>query len=64
MCRRIVNLNDEHYNRYIREKRVLDKVVDCFKANGSKYNLLNSALIEIFEFIRMVKFFEKIYFFF
>jgi len=34
----------------------LDPVVECFEANGSRYNLLNSSLIELFEYIRTVNF--------
>lgn len=30
--------------------------MQCFKDNGPRYNLLNSALIEFFEFIRTVSF--------
>jgi protein phosphatase-4 regulatory subunit 3 len=52
MVRRVVQLKDDIYLRHIRDKRVIDKVVDCFKENGPRYNLLNSALIEFFEFIR------------
>ncbi|KAI1719250.1 component of IIS longevity pathway SMK-1 domain-containing protein [Ditylenchus destructor] len=52
MCRRILSLKDEIYFRYIRDKRILDQIVECFKENGNKYNLLNSAVIEFFEFIR------------
>ncbi|PAV83225.1 hypothetical protein WR25_03479 isoform A [Diploscapter pachys] len=45
--------NDYHfYFRHIVKERVLDKVVECFKANGNRYNLLNSAILELFDFIR------------
>ncbi|XP_003379263.1 SMEK protein [Trichinella spiralis] len=43
---------DDFYNRHIIRHRLFDPVVKCFIANGSKYNVLNSALIELFEFIR------------
>lgn len=51
----MLQLKDEFYNRYVRDKRVIDRVVQCFKDNGPRYNLLNSALIEFFEFIRTVR---------
>uniref|UniRef100_A0A915CWL2 Serine/threonine-protein phosphatase 4 regulatory subunit 3-like central domain-containing protein n=1 Tax=Ditylenchus dipsaci TaxID=166011 RepID=A0A915CWL2_9BILA len=56
MCRRILGLKDELYFRYIRDKKVLDQIVECFIQNGPRYNLLNSALIEFFEFIRTEEF--------
>uniref|UniRef100_A0A1I8C0F9 SMK-1 domain-containing protein n=1 Tax=Meloidogyne hapla TaxID=6305 RepID=A0A1I8C0F9_MELHA len=40
------------YVRHICDKSILDPVVECFEANGSRYNLLNSSLIELFEYIR------------
>ncbi|KRX59611.1 Serine/threonine-protein phosphatase 4 regulatory subunit 3A, partial [Trichinella sp. T9] len=50
--RKIVHHRDDFYNRHIIRHRLFDPVVKCFIANGSKYNVLNSALIELFEFIR------------
>lgn len=55
MCRRILNLKDDLYFRYIRDRKIIDQIVNCFLSNGPRYNLLNSALIEFFEFIRTVK---------
>lgn len=52
--RRIIQLKDEFFNRYIVRQKLFGPVVDCFFANGHKYNLLNSALLELFEFIRLV----------
>lgn len=54
MCRRILNLKDDLYFRYIRDRKIIDQIVNCFSLNGPRYNLLNSALIEFFEFIRSV----------
>lgn len=34
---------------------LLKPVVDVFVANGSRYNLLNSAVLELFEYIRRVR---------
>ena len=52
--RRIVGLKDEFYNRYIVKGQLFDPVITTFKENGQRYNLLNSAIVELFEFIRAV----------
>ena len=52
--RRIVGLKDEFYNRYIIKGKLFDPVITAFKDNGHKYNLLNSAIVELFEYIRVV----------
>ncbi|KAL7073391.1 hypothetical protein ACQ4LE_007251 [Meloidogyne hapla] len=52
LLRRIIGLKDDIYVRHICDKSILDPVVECFEANGSRYNLLNSSLIELFEYIR------------
>lgn len=53
-CRRIVGLKDEFYNRYIVKGKLFDAIVESFKCNENRYNLLNSATVELFEFIRQV----------
>ncbi|XP_022662200.1 serine/threonine-protein phosphatase 4 regulatory subunit 3-like [Varroa destructor] len=50
--RRIVGLKDDFYNRHIAVNCLLRPVVDALKRNSSRYNLLDSAIIELFEFIR------------
>uniref|UniRef100_A0A914HJF2 Serine/threonine-protein phosphatase 4 regulatory subunit 3-like central domain-containing protein n=1 Tax=Globodera rostochiensis TaxID=31243 RepID=A0A914HJF2_GLORO len=57
LIRRIIGLKDDTYIRHICEKGALDQVVQCFVENGQRYNLLNSSLIELFEFIKT----ERIY---
>lgn len=52
--RRIVGLKDEFYNRYIMRNFLFEPVVKAFRNNGSRYNLLNSAMIEMFEYVRVV----------
>ena len=52
--RRVVGLKDEFYNRYLIRGDLFKPVVEAFLANGTKYNLLNSAMIEMFEFVRIV----------
>lgn len=54
VLRKVIHQKDEQYNRYIIEKKVIDPIVDCFVANGDRYNLLNSAILEFFDFIRHV----------
>nr|XP_006812197.1 PREDICTED: serine/threonine-protein phosphatase 4 regulatory subunit 3A isoform X4 [Saccoglossus kowalevskii] len=51
--RRIIGMKDEFYNRYIIKGQLFLPVVNAFQANGDRYNLLNSAILEMFEFIRM-----------
>ncbi|XP_078727986.1 serine/threonine-protein phosphatase 4 regulatory subunit 3-like isoform X1 [Lampetra fluviatilis] len=51
--RRIVGMKDEFYNRYILRGNLFEPVIKVFMSNGPRYNLLNSAIIEIFEFIRV-----------
>ncbi len=53
-CRRIVGLKDEFYNRYIICKNLLSPIVKAFMATGHRYNLINSAILELFTFIRLV----------
>ena len=52
--RKIIGLKEEFYNRYITKGNLFQPVVDAFNANGDRYNLLNSAMIEMFEFIKIV----------
>ncbi|KAM7289237.1 serine/threonine-protein phosphatase 4 regulatory subunit 3 isoform X1 [Ixodes scapularis] len=51
--RRIVGLKDEFYNRYIVNGNLFGPVVDAFRRNEGRYNLLDSAVLELFEFIRV-----------
>lgn len=44
---------DEFYNRYIVKSNLLSPVVDAFLRNNGRYNLLDSAILELFEFIKM-----------
>ena len=52
--RKVVAMRDDFYNRYIVKGNLFEPLVSLFNVNRSKYNLLNSALIELFEFIRIV----------
>ncbi|KAK0414334.1 hypothetical protein QR680_007270 [Steinernema hermaphroditum] len=51
LFRRVLNLRDDFYARYIARESVLTRVIDAFVANGRRYNVLNSAILELFEFI-------------
>ncbi|XP_064411738.1 serine/threonine-protein phosphatase 4 regulatory subunit 3 isoform X3 [Latimeria chalumnae] len=51
--RRIIGLKEEFYNRYIIKGNLLQPVINALVDNGTRYNLLNSAIIELFEFIRV-----------
>lgn len=52
LMRRIIGLKDEVYNRYIIEGNLFEPVVNAFLNNGTRYNMLNSAVIELFDYIR------------
>lgn len=52
--RRIIGLKDEFYNRYIMKNFLFEPVVKAFLNNGARYNLMNSAIIEMFEYVRVV----------
>ncbi|XP_058880451.1 serine/threonine-protein phosphatase 4 regulatory subunit 3B-like isoform X7 [Acipenser ruthenus] len=51
--RRIIGLKDEFYNRYIIKGNLFEPVINALLDNGTRYNLLNSAIIELFEFIKV-----------
>lgn len=52
--RRIIGQKDEYYNRYIIKGNLFEPVINTLLDNGTRYNLLNSAIIELFEFIKVV----------
>ena len=52
--RRIIGLKDEYYNRYITRNSLFEPEVRAFLNSGSRYNLMNSAIIEMFEYVRVV----------
>ncbi|KAJ9699765.1 hypothetical protein PVL29_005571 [Vitis rotundifolia] len=55
--RTILSRHDEHLINHVIKNNLLKPVVDVFVANGNRYNLLNSAVLELFEYIRrLVKF--------
>ena len=48
MC---LSLKDEFYNRKFVKEGLLEPIIKAFLDNGTKYNLLNSAVLEFFHFI-------------
>uniref|UniRef100_T1IHY7 Uncharacterized protein n=1 Tax=Strigamia maritima TaxID=126957 RepID=T1IHY7_STRMM len=50
--RRLIQSKDEFYYNYIIEGNLFRPVIDAFTRNNGRYNLLDSAIIEMFEFIR------------
>ncbi|KAM4818739.1 protein PPP4R3C [Thomomys bottae] len=51
--RMIISLQDELYNCYIITGNLFEPIVNAFLLNGTRYNMLNSAIIELFEHIRL-----------
>ena len=54
LFRKVVGLKDDFYNRYLIKGDLFKPLIESFLRNGTKYNLLNSAMIELFEFMRSV----------
>lgn len=52
--RKIIGLKDEFYYRYIIKGNLFKPVIDSFLSNNGRYNLLDSAILEMFEFIKLV----------
>ncbi|XP_022741729.1 serine/threonine-protein phosphatase 4 regulatory subunit 3B-like isoform X3 [Durio zibethinus] len=50
--RTILSRHDEHLINHVVKNNLLKSVVDAFVANGHRYNLLNSSILELFEYIR------------
>jgi len=50
--RTCIGLNDEVYIRHIVHHQLFDPIMELFFENGARYNLLNSVIIELINFIR------------
>ncbi|KAH7621274.1 hypothetical protein Ndes2526B_g03615 [Nannochloris sp. 'desiccata'] len=50
--RTCLSMKDEFYNRYLVKNSLLEPVLSSFLGNGRRYNLLNSAVLELIEFLR------------
>lgn len=53
--RKTISLKEETYNKYIIKSNLFEPLVDALKTNASRYNILNSAIVELFDFIRSVR---------
>ncbi|KAF7488386.1 Serine/threonine-protein phosphatase 4 regulatory subunit 3 [Sarcoptes scabiei] len=49
--RKLVGLKDEFYNRHIVTLNLFQPIIEAFLSNKGRYNLLDSAVIDLFEFI-------------
>lgn len=47
-------MQDEQLMSHIAKNNLFKPIVDVFIGNGSRYNLLNSAVLDLFEYIRKV----------
>jgi len=50
--RKIIALKDEFYNRYIMKGNLFAPVIDALVKNNGRYNMMDSAICEMFEHIR------------
>ncbi|RWR94277.1 serine/threonine-protein phosphatase 4 regulatory subunit 3-like protein isoform X1 [Cinnamomum micranthum f. kanehirae] len=50
--RNIISRNDEHLLHHIVTNDLMKPIIDAFISNGDRYNLLHSAVLELFEYIR------------
>ncbi|KAM7484998.1 hypothetical protein LguiA_001007 [Lonicera macranthoides] len=50
--RTLISRNDEHLTNHIVKNNLLKPIVDAFVVNGNRYNLLHSAVLELFEHIQ------------
>ncbi|KAF5950829.1 hypothetical protein HYC85_012822 [Camellia sinensis] len=49
--RTLISRSDEHLMNHIVKNNLLKPIVQAFICNGNRYNLLNSAVLELFEYI-------------
>nr|CUU99186.1 hypothetical transcript [Hymenolepis microstoma] len=53
LVRKVVQMKEEFYNRYLSKNKLFKPIIECFIANGHRYNMIDSAILELFEFILM-----------
>jgi len=51
--RAFVGLKDDFYDRYIIKQNLFAPIINVFFENGDRYNLLNSVVLELLNFIRL-----------
>mmetsp|Transcript_7995 Transcript_7995/g.29557 ORF Transcript_7995/g.29557 Transcript_7995/m.29557 type:complete len:842 (-) Transcript_7995:210-2735(-) len=49
--RTCLGVKDDFYNRYIMKHNLFEPILNLFISNGQRYNLINSAILELFVFI-------------
>ncbi|KAL8104101.1 hypothetical protein AgCh_028363 [Apium graveolens] len=52
----LISRNDDHLFNHIVKNNLLKPVIDVFVDKGNRYNLLNSAVLELFEHVRRENF--------
>ncbi|TPP64214.1 Serine/threonine-protein phosphatase 4 regulatory subunit 3 [Fasciola gigantica] len=52
LLRRVIHMKEEFYNRYLIKNNLFRPVLKLFVANEHRYNLVDSAIIELFDHIR------------
>ncbi|XP_058212618.1 uncharacterized protein LOC131324609 isoform X2 [Rhododendron vialii] len=50
--RTLISRSDEHLMNHIVRNNLLKPIIEAFVSNGDRYNLLNSVVLELFEYIR------------
>lgn len=45
-------MKEEFYNRYLIKNHLFQPVIDLFVENGHRYNMVDSAVIELFEYLQ------------
>ncbi|ESQ49366.1 hypothetical protein EUTSA_v10020042mg [Eutrema salsugineum] len=50
--RTLLSVHDEYVQNYVVKNDMLKPIIDVFIANGNRYNLLNSAVLDLLEHIR------------
>ncbi|KAL8047559.1 hypothetical protein ABFX02_07G007500 [Erythranthe guttata] len=50
--RTLITRSDEHLMSHLVRNNLFKPIIDVFVANGDRYNLLNSTVLELFEYIR------------
>jgi protein phosphatase-4 regulatory subunit 3 len=55
LFRMLVSMKDDFYDKHIEKNNLLGPIIDVFLENGPRYNLLNSAVLELCDTIRQVR---------
>lgn len=52
LFRRVIHMKEDFYNRYVIKNNLFKPIITLFISNGHRYNLIDSAIVELFDFIR------------